>query len=257
MTGHLTATAWLDALDPARVLAASGFRADPWQVRLLRSTSPRLLVRAPRQSGKSLAAGALLAHTLLSRPGSTSIVTAAKEAQAQEMLLKVRLLLDPYLERFPLACEATTKIALKNGARCLALSGNPAAARSYSPNLVVVDEAAYSAPDLLEAILPAVLVTKGRVVAISNAGFRRGWYFDLWQSGDWERISATFLDNPRADAGEIEKQRLALGDAFYSREHMADFADDNESRDLAFGSPQMLAMIERAFSPVAPEALNG
>jgi hypothetical protein len=42
---------------------------DPWQVRFLRSTEPRILLNCSRQSGKSSVTAQLAAHTALYDPG--------------------------------------------------------------------------------------------------------------------------------------------------------------------------------------------
>ena len=47
------------ALEPVRFARRAGIEPDGWQERVLRSTSPRLLLNASRQAGKSTVSGAL------------------------------------------------------------------------------------------------------------------------------------------------------------------------------------------------------
>ena len=51
------------ALDPVRISQQAGIDPDPWQARVLRSTSPRLLLNCSRQSGKSSTSAILAVWT--------------------------------------------------------------------------------------------------------------------------------------------------------------------------------------------------
>ncbi|HEV2460370.1 MAG TPA: hypothetical protein VGS80_18600 [Ktedonobacterales bacterium] len=67
------------ALDPAVFCRAAGIAPDPWQTRLLRSTAPRILLNASRQSGKSTVTAALACHTALYLPGSLTLIVSPTE----------------------------------------------------------------------------------------------------------------------------------------------------------------------------------
>src|SRR5690348_3810056 len=56
--------------DPALIFRASGLTPDPWQERILKSQSDRLLLLCSRQAGKSTVAGAVALAEALLRPKS-------------------------------------------------------------------------------------------------------------------------------------------------------------------------------------------
>src|SRR5262245_57408403 len=57
-------------INPDLVMTAAGMTPDPWQARLLRSTSERVLLLCHRQAGNSEGAAALAVHTALLQPKS-------------------------------------------------------------------------------------------------------------------------------------------------------------------------------------------
>ncbi len=247
---------WLTALDATRVFTANGYRPDPWQAEVLRSTSKRVLLLAPRQSGKGQTCAALALWHALFRPGSTTIVTAPSQRQAVELLEKVRRLLRPFSSRFPLSGESALALSWRSGSRLLTLPGKPDTIRGYTPDVAIVDEASYTADELYVAVRPMLTVSGGRLVAISSAGPRRGWFFREWTEGgdEWTRIKATSLDNPRVPAEELEAQRATLGETRFAREHLSEFVDeveDGERNPFAFAG--MKDILDEAFaSALAP-----
>src|SRR5215217_4378671 len=58
------------ALDPVLLSQRAGLVPDDWQERVLRSTSPRLLLNACRQSGKSSTVATLAVHTAVFDSGA-------------------------------------------------------------------------------------------------------------------------------------------------------------------------------------------
>jgi hypothetical protein len=65
-----------------------GLESDPWQLRLLRSSSSRTLLNCSRQSGKSTMAAVLALHKALVEPGSLVLILAPAERQAKELLAR-------------------------------------------------------------------------------------------------------------------------------------------------------------------------
>jgi hypothetical protein len=78
------------ALDRVSFASSLGLDPDPWQERLLRSTSPRVLLNCSRQSGKSTMSGLIALHRALYFPGSPLVLCLApSERQSKELFAKV------------------------------------------------------------------------------------------------------------------------------------------------------------------------
>ena len=77
------------ALDRVGFASSLGLDPDPWQERLLRSTSPRVLLNCSRQSGKSTMSGVVALHRALYFPGSLVLCLAPSERQSKELFGKI------------------------------------------------------------------------------------------------------------------------------------------------------------------------
>lgn len=131
------------ALDALQIFERTAGAAEPWQRQLLTDDSQEILVTASRQVGKSTCCAAIGLATLLNTAASTVAIMATKEAQSAELLYRMRTAyhtLGQPLGR-PLA-DGTTQLQLSNGSRAIALPASPTAARSYSINLLLLDESA-------------------------------------------------------------------------------------------------------------------
>src|SRR5437763_6492647 len=71
----------LDALwaHPERGMTAAGMQPDPWQAKLLHSSSDRVLLLCHRQAGKSEGAAALALHTALLQPKALVLLLSPSE----------------------------------------------------------------------------------------------------------------------------------------------------------------------------------
>src|SRR5688572_22351130 len=77
------------ALDRMAFAQTLGVHPDPWQERLLRSSSGRVLLNCCRQSGKSTMSAVIALHKALYHPGSLILCLAPALRQSQELFGKV------------------------------------------------------------------------------------------------------------------------------------------------------------------------
>src|SRR5215472_9550507 len=119
------------------------FHADPWQAKLLRSTSQWVLLNCCRQSGKSTTTAILALHTALYDPGLILLVSPSLR-QSKELFAKVTKFLKGLEPIEPLEEDNRSSCTLANGARVVSLPGDPDTLRGYSaPKLIIKDEAGY------------------------------------------------------------------------------------------------------------------
>jgi len=230
------------ALDPVLLAREAGIEPDPWQERLLRSDSSRVLLNCCRQSGKSTMAAVLAAHTALYQPSSLVLVLSPTLRQSQELFRKI---LNVYraLDR-PVPAEAETKLSLEleNGSRIVSLPGKESTTRGFSAvALLVVDEAARVPDDLYYSIRPMLAVSGGRLVALSTPFGTRGWWYEAWRSAEpWLRFEVPAAECPRIPAAFLEEECRNMGEWWYRQEYCCEFLD---AQTQAFGRED----IERAF----------
>ena len=85
--------------------------------------------------------------------------------------------------------ETQLRIEFPNGSRILCMPGVEETVRCYSPQLIIIDEAARVPDDLYRAVRPMLAVSQGRLVALSTPFGQRGWFHAEWTGGGtWQRV---------------------------------------------------------------------
>ncbi|NDD83895.1 terminase [bacterium] len=103
--------------------------------------------------------------------------------------------------------------------------------RSY--DLIIFDEAALT--DAGEeafniALRPTLDKENSKALFISTPRGKNNWFSKFYNRGfsddfpEWVSIHATYLDNPRVDARDIEEAKRTMSDAEFRQEYMADFS---------------------------------
>jgi hypothetical protein len=217
-----------------------GFRPDPWQEQLLRSTSRWILLNCCRQSGKSTTTAIVGLHQAVYDPGLVLLVSPSLR-QSRELFAKVIGFLKNLEPVEQLEEDNKSSCTLANGARIVSLPGDPDTVRGFSaPKLIIKDEAAYITDAMQAAIDPMLAVSEGRLIEMSSPNSRRGHFFDNWQQGEGlERIKIVGRQCPRISSEFLDQQRRKLGPMLFAQEYEGEFVDAQSS---AFSSE----MIERA-----------
>ena len=221
-------TAQLDRyrLDPARLMTDAGFTPDPWQREFLTSADVWNLVLCGRQVGKSLAVSMLALHTALTRPSSTTVIIAPIEPQANELLRKVMTTFNQIGRPMGVKREAVTTLELANNARVIALPGKERSVHSYTADLLIIDEAARVPDEVYHGASPQLSASKGRLIALSTAFSKSGWFFKEWCEGTgYRKWSITARQCPRHTPEFLARERRSMGDRWFSMAYLNIFGD--------------------------------
>jgi hypothetical protein len=214
------------ALDPVLLARRCGLDPDPWQQEVLRSGSPRMLLNASRQSGKSTTVAMLNVHTALYQPGSLCLMLSPTLRQSGELFRKARDLLGA-LKGDPLPEETALSLRMANGSRIVSLPGKEGTVRGYSAvTLLTIDEASRVADELYMACRPMLAVSGGRLAAMSTPFGTRGWWYEAWRSHEaWERYEVPADECPRISAEFLEEERRTIGEWWFRQEYGCEFLD--------------------------------
>ena len=227
MVGMMIAADLAHALDPVLLAHRAGVEPDPWQARALRSTAPRMLLNASRQSGKSTTVALMTVHTALYRPGSLCLMLSPTQRQSGELFRKAKGLYGAlgHAER-PLE-ETALSLRLANGSRILSLPGKEETVRGYSAvALLCIDEASRVPDALYMSVRPMLAVSGGRLVALSTPFGTRGWWYEAWRSDEpWERFEVPAEQCPRIAPDFLEEERRTMGEFWYRQEYGCEFLD--------------------------------
>lgn len=191
--------------------------ADPWQARVLRSKSKRILLNCCRQAGKSTTFALRALHRAIYTPKALVLIVAPSWRQSAEVLRKVQDFLGSLPVPAHLETDSKTEVALKNGSRIVSLPAGEAKIRGFSAvTELILDESGDVPDELYHAVLPMLIISRGTLLAGGTPKGRRGFFFESWERGGdgWDRIEAPWTECPRMDAAEIASQRIGLKDKF-------------------------------------------
>jgi hypothetical protein len=229
------------ALDRAAFARRLGLEPDPWQVKLLRSSSDRVLLNCCRQSGKSTMSGLIALHRALYHPGSLILCLAPALRQSQELFGKVLGFYRDLGRPIPAQAERKLSLELENDSRIVTLPGTEKTIRGFSgAALLIVDEAARVDDELYFAVRPMLAVSGGALMMLTTPYGKRGVFFEEWTGGaGWERYEVPASECPRISPEFLEEERETLPPWVYRQEYECSF---EETEDQVFTTD----MIDRA-----------
>jgi hypothetical protein len=239
--------------DPVGFARAAGLgNLDGWQLRLLRSDAPRVLLNCSRQSGKSTMAGVVALHKALNAPGSLVLILAPAERQAKELFSKIAASYRALGHAIPADSYRKLGMNLANGSRIEALPGSEKTIRGFSGvDLLILDEAARVADELYYAVRPMLAVSGGRLLLLSTPFGKRGAFYREWAEGvGWERYTVTAAECPRIPQAFLAEEREALGEWWYAQEYECRFM---EAVDSVFTSELIQAALSDEVEPLFKE----
>lgn len=244
------------ACDPVELFRHAIGEPDPWQVAVLRSTAPQVILNTSRQAGKSSVLAAKVAHRLLFRPPARVAIVGPSLFQAllsfgEVSRTIVRVARPSVYER-----ETRVVLELRNGSKCWALPGTERTVRGLAAlDVLVVDEAGRIDDALIAGVRPMLAVKAGTLILASTPWARAGTFYETWTQGgdDWERHTVPAPLVPRLSTEFLERERRALGDRAYNREYMCQFATLEGG---VFDAEQMELLINPSIEPLFPELVD-
>lgn len=159
-----------------------------WQQEVYDWFDPRgktIIIKSPRQRGKSALCVLLLLRTAMLLKGSTSIAIEPTLNQSRKLYNDVVKTLNGsgIIEK---SNESLLHIRFTNGSEILFKSSEQGEAiRGYTvTGILILDECAYLQEDFIENILPTISFHNATLVVASTPLFTNGWFYEQYSSPD-------------------------------------------------------------------------
>jgi hypothetical protein len=218
------------------LLAWKWSNLDPWQRELLKTQERYVICCATRQGGKSATLAVKAFHQMVLHENSL-VLFVAEQRQSNEDLRKVKELgraYDKYLRKryggaltCGLVSDNITSIELANGSRAIALPGNEKVRGYSAPDMVVMDEAAYTDDEVFIAIDPMMEVGKGQLILASTPAGTGGFFAKEWNNPRYTtRFRVPWTECPRISPESIQEKRMLYGDPYVRQEYECTFNDE-------------------------------
>jgi hypothetical protein len=213
--------------DALELLTMAGITPDPWQVQVVQSSAPRLLLNCCRQSGKSTVSAALALSTALHESEALVLVLSPTLRQSQELFRKFLDLYIPIAGTIAAHQESALRLELRNGSRIISLPGTEGTVRGHSGvELLIIDEAARVPDALYYSVRPMLAISGGRLIALSTPFGQRGWFFQEWTQGEhWVQVKISADRCLRISASFLEEEKRSLPPLWFKSEYLCEFVD--------------------------------
>lgn len=237
------------------------FKVYAYQDMILNDKASRICVCIARQTGKSTMAGLLAFHTAFFKEGSTVMVVSATKPQALELIYKLKVMLKGskvtnWRHVMPQGKESKSEIVLnsvdkKTESRIISVPATDAA-RGYSPDLVIVDEAAFiENGDYIfnQVIEPSVQATKGRIILLSTPNGQQGFFYTCFNSKYWSSYQFGWDVCPTNSKDEMEEKRERMTLEEFQAEYEAKFT---ATKDAYFSSKDVVRASSKGLNSSPP-----
>lgn len=206
-----------------------GARLDPWQREFMDRAikDVRIAIAACRQSGKSTVASLFVAWCLLYIENFTVLVASRSLRQAAYFVDKVREWVMTMVPPHAMAVMNRLSLTLPNRSQIISIPcAQPDAGRGFSPQLFLLDEAAFAPDALFTTILPSLAATNGAMHMISSPNGKIGDFYEAFegktQDAFWTR-RVTHRECPRITEQTLINDRIILGELRFRQEYEAEF----------------------------------
>ncbi len=239
MTEGLRASLRAIKEDPVLFAKLVGFKPFPYQARLLRDRSKRIVACWGRQTGKSTTAALKALHFAFSGPGRTVLIVSPSLRQSELMFEKIRALVHAEV-RLPdgrsfrplepsVVSEGRGRLVLSNRSRVIPLPCSPERIRGFTAHMVVVDEASFVPEELITSVLMPMLATTDGVLVLLGTPWSRDHIFYRAFSGQlpgWSIHHVPSSACPLIEPRFLEEQRASMPEADFRREYLAEFVEE-------------------------------
>ncbi|HDI01343.1 MAG TPA: hypothetical protein ENF78_02820 [Candidatus Bathyarchaeota archaeon] len=224
--------------DPVKFAELIGFKPFPYQAKLLRDRSKRIVACWGRQTGKSTTAALKALHFAFTGRGRTVLIISPSLRQSRLMFRKVRAFLHARVlidgrELLPLegsvVREAQSSILLSNGSRIVPLPCSPERVRGFTAHMVVVDEASFVPEELItDVLMPMLATTDGCIILLGTPWTREHIFYRAFsgQLPGWSIHHVPSVECPLIKKAFLEEQRALMPEADFRREYMAEFVEE-------------------------------
>jgi Terminase large subunit, T4likevirus-type, N-terminal len=207
------------------IMRKLGLEPDPWQIDVLESEHPRLLLNCCRQAGKTTVVAILGLLKAMFSPMTRVLLVSRSHRQSKELLRQMQFFHDLLGSRL-LQRKTNEVLEFTNLSRIVSMPCREETIRGFAHvDLLVIDEAARVPADLYRAVRPMLAVSKGRLICLSTPHGRRGFFWEAWAKGgnDWHRIEIPATKIPRISPEFLDEERRTHGDAFFRQEYECSF----------------------------------
>jgi len=210
-----------------------------YQKAYLRDENNRKILCCGRQVGKSVMNADECIECTYLNDHYEVIIASPSKPQTKEMFDRIKTMIacSPLLSEYIVVCNQA-EIRFRNNSVIKCVTANPKAARGYTCNLLIMDEAAFIEEEVFQAIDATTLVREGGIRLLSTPNTKEGRFYQIWSNEDndtvWSKYHVKTEDNLFISREKLAQMKLEKrSEADVMREFEGRFVDDDESALIA------------------------
>lgn len=183
-----------------------------------------------RQTGVSTIIAGYALWRMIFIENFLTVILAIDQSTAQNLIEKIQLMIDemPSWLRPKQTMKNKQSVGFRNGSKAIALSKGGKKGRSYSPKLLIFDEAAFidGADELFTAASPGLAKTKGQFISISTPNGVGNWFYRSIHEAPQNGFHTEWIywhEMPDRDEAWMKKELARLGPKNFGQEYDCDF----------------------------------
>jgi hypothetical protein len=224
-----------------RVSEFFGFSPFNYQEAILDDPSPDVVTTCGRQVGKTETGGAIAADAFLASGGYDIMIAAKWQETADEMLRRAKSHLSTAgfgADNAEITSLNKTSIESANDARLysktLKVSDGEAGdnQRGKLPRVVIIDESALIAADVIEKVIRPMFLTHGdnhELYLFSTPRGKQGFHYDKHENDPaWSSHHVPSSASPLVDADYLSREHETVDELTWQQEYLGQFIDLGE-----------------------------
>jgi len=203
------------------------FKPFPYQERLLRDPSKRIVSCMGRQTGKTTTIAVKAIHFTFSNEDATVLVTSP--SLRQSMIMFDRIL--GFIYRSPILLQSVARktrtiVQLTNGSRIIALPCSENLLRGYSAHMCIMDEAAFMPEQVItQIVFPMLSTTDGYAIFLSTPWGRDHFFYRAFMNPAYSVHRVKSEECPLISREFLEEMRTNMTREAYLMEYEAEFVE--------------------------------
>lgn len=212
------------------------FKLYDYQKEIVRLTMENrfIIMRMPRQSGKSTTTAACVLHYILFQEHKTVAILANKAATAREILSRIQMMYEhlPLWMQVGITSWNKGSFSLGNGCKVIAASTSSSAIRGTSVAWCILDEFAFVPPnqatEFFESVYPTISSGNESKISVFSTPKGMNHFYKMWVEATTGRsefvpFEINWYDVPGRDEAWKEKTIANIGQESWEQEFEAQF----------------------------------
>jgi len=204
-----------------------GWLPFPYQERLLRDQSRRIVSCWGRQCGKTSTIAVKAIHFAYCNPDATVLI--ASPSLRQSIIMFDRIL--GFIHQGSIlsggvARKTRTVVQLLNGSQIIALPCSENLLRGFTAHLIVCDEMAFMPEEVItQVIFPMLSATGGAAIFLSTPWGRDHFFYRAFMDPNYSVHHVRSTECPLIKPEFLEEQRRNMSEEAFRMEYLAEFAE--------------------------------